>query len=213
MENIDTDTLKEIFVRISNKYSADINLSEQLWFEIEKNYSSKERYYHNLQHIQNMYSELELCKHLISDWDTILFSLFYHDIIYISTAKDNEEQSAEIAIKNLNLIDYPQLKIDNCKKQILATKTHLMSTDNDINLFTDVDLSILGSDWNNYLVYSKQVRKEYSVYPDSLYNPGRKKVLKHFLEMDFIFKTNFFRDKYEIQAKENLLKELDELAV
>lgn len=211
MENIDIDILKEIFVRLSNKYSADINLSEQLWSEIEKNYSSKERYYHNLQHIQNMYSELESHKHLISDWDTMLFSLFYHDIIYISTAKDNEEKSAKKAIQSLTLIDYPQLKIDNCKNQILATKTHLMSTDNDINLFTDADLSILGSDWNNYHIYSKQVRKEYSVYPDSLYNPGRIKVLKHFLDMDFIFKTVFFRDKYEIKAKENLLKELNEL--
>lgn len=213
MENTNTSILKGIFIDLVNKYSTDIYKTEQLWLEIEENYSSEERYYHNLQHIQNMYSQLELCKHLLSDWDTILFSLFYHDIIYISTEKDNEEKSAEKAAQSLALIDYPQINITTCKTHILATKAHSISTDNDTNLFTDADLSILGSDWNNYLTYSRQVRKEYSIYPDFLYNPGRKKVVEHFLDMDFIFKTNFFRDKYEVQARKNLLKELNELTV
>ena len=55
----------------------------------------------------------------------------------------------------------------------------------------------------------KNIRKEYAIYPDMLYNPGRKKVLQHFLTMDTIYKTAVYRDRYEQKAKENLQRELE----
>lgn len=201
--------IKEVFFDLISKHTT--SSAKNLWLEIEQNYSEKGRYYHCLQHIENMYSELELCKQMVSDWDTILFSLLYHDIIYKPTAKDNEEQSAKIAIYNLTEINYPIEKIDRCQSQILATKTHTLTPDDDTRLFTDADLSILGAEWTYYKTYYQQIRKEYAIYPDNIYNAGRKKVLEHFLDMDFIFKTAFFRDKYELKAKENILKELREL--
>ena len=79
------------------------------------------------------------------------------------------------------------------------------------NLFTDADFSILGAHWETYSIYSQNVRKEYSIYPDLVYNPGRKKVLKHFLEMTRIYKTDYFYSKLEELAKCNLLGELDTL--
>jgi predicted metal-dependent HD superfamily phosphohydrolase len=102
-------------------------------------------------------------------------------------------------------------KIELCKKQILATKSHIRSTDNDTNYFTDADLSVLGQNWETYLLYYKNVRKEYSIYPALVYNPGRKKVLNHFLSMDRIFKTDFFYNKFETQAKLNLQQEIESL--
>jgi predicted metal-dependent HD superfamily phosphohydrolase len=60
-----------------------------------------------------------------------------------------------------------------------------------------------------YSDYYKNVRKEYSIYPNLLYNPGRKKVLKHFLAMGKIFKTDYFYQKFEKNARLNLQKELD----
>jgi predicted metal-dependent HD superfamily phosphohydrolase len=66
----------------------------------------------------------------------------------------------------------------------------------------------LGQHWENYLAYAKDVRKEYSIYPDFIYKPGRKKILNHFLKMKRIFKTEFFFAKFEETAKENLNREL-----
>ena len=60
-------------------------------------------------------------------------------------------------------------------------------------------------------MYLKNVRKEYSLYPNLVYNPGRKKVLQHFVEMEKIFKTEYFFEKFEAQAKENLKQELEQL--
>lgn len=200
--------LKDIFTNLVSKYSQK-DISEKLWLDIEKQYSSPKRYYHTLQHLENLYIQLESCREQITDWDTILFSLFYHDIIYKATSKDNEEKSALMAIKALQEINYPIEKIRLCGEQILATKDHTVSTDNDTNLFTDADLSILGSDWNSYFDYSNKVRKEYAIYPDFMYNPGRTKVIQHFLSMEFIFKTPHFKHKFEIQSRENLMKELE----
>jgi predicted metal-dependent HD superfamily phosphohydrolase len=69
----------------------------------------------------------------------------------------------------------------------------------------------LGYTWDKYREYCQQVRKEYAIYPDFLYNPGRKKALQHFLDMDVIFKTGFFRNKYEIQARKNIVQEISGL--
>jgi len=82
------------------------------------------------------------------------------------------------------------------------------SDQEDTNYLLDADLSVLGKDFETYLKYTQNIRKEYSIYPDFLYKPGRKKVLKHFLELESIFKTEYFKEKYEARAKENIAKEL-----
>ena len=199
--------LKDIFINLINNYSEQA-IAERLWSDIEKQYTSPKRHYHNLHHLENMYSQLEACRNQVQDWDTVLFSLFYHDIIYKATAKDNEEKSALAALKTLREINYPKEKMRLSGEQILATKTHSISPDNDTNIFTDADLSILGSNWDEYLEYTKQVRKEYAIYPDFMYNPGRKKVLQHFLSMENIFKTPYFIQKFEAQANKNLTAEI-----
>ena len=161
------------------RYIIDEALAEKHWQEIVTHYSHKKRYYHTLTHLQNLLAELEAIKAQIADWDTVLFALYYHDIIYNATRKDNEEKSAELARERLRELQYPADKAERCVAHILATKSHTVSTDNDTNLFTDADLSILGTDADNYTAYAQQIRKEYGIYPDFMYYPGRKKVLQH----------------------------------
>jgi len=201
-------TLETVFKELAGHYSKDELLINKCWKEIERNYSHKKRYYHNLSHLERLIEQLQEYQTVVTDWHTILFSVFYHDSIYKVLLKDNEEKSAAVAVNNLNKIGFPEQKIIECSKQILATKTHMASADNDTNLFTDADLSVLGQAAHVYEEYCHQIRKEYAVYPDIIYKPGRKKVIAHFLGMDSIFKTPAFFDRYEKQAKENLQLEL-----
>lgn len=201
--------LKGTFIQLLSKYTNDDFLTNDLWSEIELLYLSKERYYHTLQHLDNLLVQLTEIKSDIKNWETTLFALYYHDIIYNPQNSDNEEKSAELAGQRMRQIAVPHNTITLSAKLILATKSHLFSTDSDTNYFTDADLSILGHDSETYALYSSNVRKEYSMYPDSVYNPGRKSVLKHFLSMDRIFKTDFFYNKFEAQARKNLTNELN----
>lgn len=203
--------LKETFLELLTNYAVDDYLKNELWIEIMIHYSEQDRCYHTLEHLENILMQLLEVKNDIQDWDIVLFSLYYHDIIYSITKSDNEEKSAQLAELRLKQISVSTDKIERCKQCILATQNHNQSIDNDINYFIDADLSILGQDWDVYSSYYGRIRKEYSLYPDSLYHTGRKKVLMHFLAMDRIFKTDFFYNKYEKQAKKNLLKELARL--
>ena len=204
--------LKEKFILLTRKFSQDDSIIDSCREEIAENYSGKKRHYHNLSHLENLFAELEPLRPQIGDWDAVAFSVFYHDLIYDAKKSDNEEQSALRAEQRLNSLSVPAAIISHCNEIILATKSHSVSSDNDINLFTDADLSILGKSWPEYEVYYKQIREEYSIYPDLLYKPGRRKVLKHFLEMERIFKTDFFREKYEVQARVNLGMELERIS-
>jgi predicted metal-dependent HD superfamily phosphohydrolase len=203
--------LKENFTQLCASLSGDQQLIHNQWWEIEKKYSEKERYYHNLHHLENMFTELEAIKDKISNFSSISFSVFYHDVIYDAPSKHNEEKSAELAamrLQNLNA-DHEIIKV--VKAQIIATKTHQLSDDSDTNYLLDADLSILGKDTETYRSYIQNIRKEYSIYPDLLYKPGRKKVLRHFLELEHIFKTEYFKDKYEMIARDNIKFELANL--
>lgn len=200
--------MKDKFTTLCNQLSNNTVLISELWQEIEHHYSEKSRHYHTLEHLKNMFWELEPIKNSLSHYSSICFSVFYHDIIYNSTSKLNEEKSAEFAIKSLEKLNISATVIQEVEFQILATKKHLRSEKADTNFLLDADLAVLGQTEQNYNHYSNSIRKEYAIYPNFLYNSGRKKILHSFLEQDFIYKTEFFREKYELLARENIESEL-----
>ena len=167
-------TLHQNFKDLFQKYNQDNSLQENLWLEIETYYTSKKRHYHTLSHLENLFQELLPIQENFEDWETVQFSIFYHDIIYNASRSDNEEKSAILAIERLKEIGINEDQILKCNHQILMTKSHEIS-DNDTNYFTDADLSILGKNWETYEEYYKQIRKEYHIYSDFMYNRGRKK--------------------------------------
>lgn len=203
--------IESTYIELIQEYEVNTNSATELWSEISTNYSKSSRYYHNLEHLEDLHSQLTNEKSKIENWQVILFTLFYHDIVYKSTKKDNEEKSAELALKRMTQIGVNKKHIKLCFDQIIATKTHEPNPNSDTNFFTDADLSILGRESSQYKIYCKNIRKEYSIYSDFLYNKGRKKVINHFLSMDSIFKTDEFNSQYERQARKNLKAELESL--
>lgn len=201
--------LKETYIELLTNFTDDNRLKNELWNEIEDYYTDKKRHYHNLSHLENLLNELLEVKDKIENWHTILFTLFYHDIIYNTLKSDNEEQSAELAEKRLKQINVPNQIIEKCKSQILATKNHLENSDIDTNYFTDADLSILGKQEEVYKQYSKNVRLEYLYYPSVIYKQGRFEVLNTFIYFKSIYKTEYFSTKYEQNAKKNIKNELE----
>jgi predicted metal-dependent HD superfamily phosphohydrolase len=202
--------IKDEFLKSLSNYTTDNSQQFTLWNEIEKSYSKSDRHYHNLTHLEAVLNELSIHKTKFTSWDAIVFAIAYHDIVYNTLKSNNEERSADLAIKRLSSTSFPAESIVWCGELIRATKKH-EPADYETNLFTDADLSILGSDFSTYNDYAKKIRREYSIYPDLVYNPGRKKVLLHFLEMKSIFKTKEFSDKYELSAKANIQSELNSL--
>ncbi|WP_319616483.1 HD domain-containing protein [Flavobacterium flavipigmentatum] len=198
--------VKEIYTDLLLNIGFDENKIQQKWLDLEKVYSVKSRHYHNLTHLEDMIVSFETYRDQIQNPNEIIFAIFYHDYIYKSSKKDNELKSAEYALSILpeNTKLDKQLVFDT----ICATQLHQHHQIEDINWLIDFDLKILARDWNEYQMYFEQIRKEYRIYPDFLYKPGRAKALQHFLENEFIFQTEEFRKLYEEKARRNIEKEI-----
>jgi predicted metal-dependent HD superfamily phosphohydrolase len=99
--------LKSTFLSLLEPYSQHSDLIKTYWQQIAVNYSGAGRFYHTLAHLEHLYGQVLPLRPLVQDWDTFLFTLFYHDIIYNALRKDNEEKSAEIAEAHLSALGYP----------------------------------------------------------------------------------------------------------
>ena len=191
-------------------YTRNTIALDRLWNDIVNQYTEPSRHYHTLTHLDALANELTNVREAMIDWDLVVFAVAYHDIIYNPLKNDNEEKSADHAAKILyDLLNAQSL--EKCRHMIMATKNHALDNDADVNYFIDADLSILGTNSRDYEIYTEQIRKEYSIYPYFIYKQGRRKVVKHFIEMNQIYKTAYFFDKYEQQAKINLANELRDL--
>ena len=198
--------MKIVFYQLCLQYSQNLQLIDSLWGEIESRYSEPHRHYHTLEHLKHLYSLLILF-HKNINWDTFLMALFYHDLVYNIPSQTNEKKSALIAEKRMISLECPKTMIENVKNIILATQDH-QSSDREILPFLDADLAILGSKPKEYQKYLKKIRQEYKTLSDKVYIAGRTRFLNQILEKNQIFQHPLFYQKYELQAKENLTREL-----
>jgi len=209
------DKLQLAWEELCMRYCNDKELINRYFNEILRRYTAGNRHYHNRLHIRSL---LEFCREydsMLTDRDVVLFSIFYHDIIYNVLRKDNELRSAKLAVKRLHALQVPASTIEQVKLYIEATKTHAVTEAvnhvGDLQLFLDFDMSILAARPTSYQAYTRQVRKEYRIYPDKLYYAGRKQFLQHCLQAEYIFQTKVFRKKYEGVARDNIKMELEKL--
>jgi len=198
------------WIQLSSQFSQDTSYLEWVWTQLFKHYSEKHRHYHGLNHIWSMLKQSNECKDQLADKEVVDFAIWFHDSIYKATQKNNEEKSADLAKQTLQKTSLDIKRIEKVHRLIVSTKKHeiLDSSDVDNAYVLDFDLSILGQPWEVYEIYTQNIRKEYKVYPDFLYKPGRKKVLKHFLERKTLYFTEKYLDLYESQARKNLEKEI-----
>ena len=202
--------LKHRWTQLCN--NKDSQLTSQLWNEIETQYSEKYRHYHTLNHLYHMFQAYDEVEPLIHHKATFQFAIWYHDIIYKASKNNNEEQSARVAVDRSQKLSLENSQIELIKTLIISTKKHSILADKYISdnaYLLDIDLSILGSDWNSYQTYCSNIRKEYKIYPTFMYNKGRKQVLKHFLDRDSLYFTEYFKEKFETQARKNIKRELE----
>ncbi|SFV50557.1 hypothetical protein MNB_SV-12-25 [hydrothermal vent metagenome] len=199
--------LETNFKLLSQNFSTQTELIKQLWMEIEIFHNTPTRHYHTLQHLANIDKERKKIK-LNFEEDTIFqFATYYHDIIYNIESKNNEKESAILAKKRLYQLEVPNYIINEVCELINLTKMHKKIEKRVHAYFLDADLAILGASPKEYQRYIKQIREEYRVYNETIYNRGRQKVLKNFIEKKELYQTDYFRDRYEKQARENIKNE------
>ena len=163
----------------------DINTILSMWNE-------SHRSYHNLNHLNDLISQINENKSKYSEkeYEKLILTALFHDVVYDTASKTNEEDSANFLIECA--VDKKNSDILDVKQMILDTKTH-NSTTNLSESFNKYDMNIVERDFDQLLEWERGISEEYSIYSKEEYKMGRLKFLESLL------------DKYTHNT-ENLLK-------
>ena len=195
------------FQKLWNKIGAE-NSSPMV--EVKKAYRG--RAYHNWEHVMHCLTEFDEVSALLQTPKAGEVAIFFHDII--SGEGDDEKRSAEVAEDKLQEGGVSLEFIQRVKTLILTThpfKNLDGQNSLDHRLIGDIDLTILGQNPEAYEEYKKGVRQEFEHVPEKVFRTERLKILRSFLEREEVFETQYFRKKYESQARENLRREIEYL--
>ena len=229
---ISIDTVKH-WKELCDKLNFSASVAENVWQVLETRYGEEQRHYHNIHHIRALLRHSVKYADRISDKEAVDLAIYFHDVVYDPKSKTNEEDSADLFV---NLCS-PHINSTLCEKvrqYIIETKKHdvSLSDDNDLKLFIDMDMSILGVHPTQYAIYSQQIRQEYEFVPEADYCRGRAAVLESFLQPStieiaqpqtisstesvpaqgnkkYIFATELCRSLWEEQARRNLAWECE----
>ncbi len=72
--------------------------SFRIYADLIARYTESHRFYHTFAHVAHCLDELETVRHLAIDSEALEMALWFHDAIYDTKARDNEEKSAELAL-------------------------------------------------------------------------------------------------------------------
>ncbi|MDI6026834.1 hypothetical protein QBK99_11600 [Corticibacterium sp. UT-5YL-CI-8] len=191
-------------------------IDDKIHAELEALYRAADRHYHGIAHIAALRRLAQDHTALLSDPEAVEAAIWFHDAIYDSTAKDNEAQSAALAVERLRDHAEPK-RLARIAAMIEATATHGLPTldtpeaASDAAYFLDMDLAILGAEPGAFDAYEDGVRREYAWVDDASWRMGRTAVLKSFLDRPHIFHTPTFREKFEDAARANISRSLEKL--
>lgn len=213
----DMEMLHQRFQSLCNRVQAKGDVETTFNF-LYHSYLESHRFYHTPNHLKTCLNELELVRNLTDDPNVLEFAIFYHDVIY-NSAKPNrekvgndEERSAQLAETDLmKKLGIPREIASRVGPIIMATKHDKVPTDNDAKLMVDIDLAIFGRSERLFDIYEQQIRQEYYWVPFENYCLARKKILQKFFDRG-IYHTDFFRNRYENQARKNLQRSITNLS-
>ena len=196
------------------RHGSDAVLAESTLEELVRAYAEPHRHYHTLDHIADLLRLLETHGG-VSDADAVKLAILFHDAVYDPARQDNEAASANLAVKWLSVVGFSRPLLDKVERYILATQhgaTPQAMEDADLDMLLDLDLSVLAAPSDRYRAYAQAIRQEYAIVPDTLYRPGRRRVLDEFLARPHIYRTERLRALWEASARANLSGEIAALA-
>lgn len=138
-------------------------------------------------------------------------AIWYHDSIYDINANNNEERSAIFAGRAIaELFPFPETLTKFVMEIILATKHNSVPNSYDARLMLDIDIANIGKP-EVFKTTSRLVREEYASVAEERFVAGRSNILEVFLARPRIYLTEYFYQKYEVAARQNITEALAEL--
>lgn len=175
-------------------------------------YAEPARAYHTAEHVQDCLAHFDLNRNTAERPDEVEAAIWFHDVVYLPGRSDNEDRSAEVARAALTASGVPPNVADRTAELVLATRHTAIPNQADAALLCDIDLSILGRFPDVFVRFEQQIRREYAWVPEPAYRSARAEILRGFLARRPIYQTDYFHNRYEGQARENLERSIAQLS-
>lgn len=205
------DTLEDRWKKLWKRLPAD-TIPQVVFETLIQAYSSTDRFYHNLTHINNCFSIFDRTTFLAAHPEEVELAIWFHDAVYDTSRDDNEQKSAEWAEKVISQSGLQRGVAERVSGLILATRHNTEVGDADAQLMVDVDLSILGADPESFWQYEENIRKEYAWVPEDLFRRRRTGILRGFLNRRSIYYHQQYRQMFEKKARQNLRQAVAKLS-
>jgi len=192
--------------------SFGIQTEQQTYSALDNAYSEKHRSYHTQHHINACLDMLDSCLLNLSRIHELEMAFWFHDAVYKIYSSTNEEDSALWAVGFLEQNQVESESISRIRQYILDTKHDAVTTSLEAGAVVDIDLAILGSESENYDQFEKAIAYEYKIVPGIMYRKKRRQVLCSFINREYIYQTEYYRDHYEDRARLNLKRAIDQLS-
>lgn len=207
--------LRSEFTQLIGKFNGDKNTCEKWSNSLIQAYTEPQRHYHTTTHISSMLSLIQKYQNLITNHTIVQLALYFHDWVYDPKAHDNELQSIAVFRTFAAELKLPPNVKEKVCHYIEASIAHTLSPedegDEDLKLFLDLDLEVLGRAKEEYEVYARQIREEYGHFNQQDYAKGRLGVLEKFLGRERLYFTESVGAELEEQARWNLGAEIEGL--
>jgi predicted metal-dependent HD superfamily phosphohydrolase len=154
------DVLRRLWHDLLSAWAVDPALADRTFEEVRAHYTGPGRFYHTLDHVQNVLQTVEIVGSYARNPNTVKLAAWLHDVIYDGRAADNEERSADYAERLCEKLSIPEGRL--VAALIRKTKTHDAAGDADAHVLIDADLTILGVSESAYRLYAEQIRQEYA---------------------------------------------------
>ena len=142
------------------------------------NWTKIGRYYHNLDHLNDVISYIEKWRHRFtrSEFEQLILAAFFHDAIYDPrNPKTNEDKSKKLFRDSYIGKNERFSLVDDA---IDCTKERKQPALFPLKIFWEADNQVFRKDWMDVLKWERGIRREYSFAPDDKYKEARINFLK-----------------------------------
>ena len=176
-----------------------------LWRQLRDHYQEPHRHYHTLRHLAHCLRELDGAVDHIAEFQATETALWFHDVIYVYGARDNEARSAEF-FRAAAADRLAAQFVDRVCEFIMATQHTGSAQDEAVALMVDIDLSGFGLPWESYLADSDALRREAPGVGDVQYYQGKLRFLNELQRWPSLYQSPYFRDRLEQRAQSNITR-------
>jgi predicted metal-dependent HD superfamily phosphohydrolase len=182
----------------------------EVYARLRRLLNAPHRRYHTLGHIHDCLRRLDKVAPLLRDSDAVELGLWFHDAIYEMDCGANEQHSAELFEELAQGAD-PAFR-RRVSGLIMATRHIGGERDHDRRYIVDIDLAGFGAPWDEFMRKGELLREESPTKTDAQYHSAQVSFLQRLQRRRHFFATQYFRDRYETQARANLRRLLEDLA-